>query len=131
GDDTEYTYRLTREFKMIVVKNAIINHRDVQTVVDGISPKIWWKEYYLNRNKYLFIREFSTSLIRKVLSTLRIRYNVFKLILSTRIKKKYKRYRKIRIKLLKKSIYDGKHSIYGKTIDPKKYLDELAKIENY
>ncbi len=43
GDDTEYTYRLTRKYKMIVVKSAVINHRDV-FASGTFNPSAWWKQ---------------------------------------------------------------------------------------
>lgn len=55
GDDLEYTYRISRELPVVLVKNAVINHRD-QPVKGIQTPNNWWKDYYMYRNRIFFIK---------------------------------------------------------------------------
>ena len=129
GDDTEYTYRLSRRFKLIVVKDAIINHRDISVSSNGtINPKSWWKEYYMYRNQILFNIEFSKSPFVRKLANCLIFFKINKAILAAKIKKCYKPYSKIRIKLLKNAKTDGKNNKYGKTVDPSDYYKKIEDI---
>lgn len=39
GDDTEYMYRISRKYKVYLVKSAVINHRDVIQKENTVNPK--------------------------------------------------------------------------------------------
>lgn len=118
GDDTEYTFRISRKYKVIVIKNAKINHRDVVVNNPKNDCKALWKEYYNYRNRFLLVRKYSNSWMNKKISFLKIKLLILKRIIGTMVKKKYKGYRKIRIKVFLKAIKDGKKGIEGKIIDP-------------
>lgn len=123
GDDTEYTYRINRKFKIYVIKDAIINHRDV-TFVDNkknVNPKIWWKDYYMYRNMFLFIKEFSHNKIHQLIASLYLTIFIDLRVFSAFIKPKFRGYRKLRKLILLKAIKDGKTNRNGKIIDPAKY----------
>ena len=51
GDDTEYTYRVSRKFGVYVVRDAIIEHQDPPLCNNYMAPDAWWKEYYSIRKK--------------------------------------------------------------------------------
>ena len=125
GDDTEYTFRISREYKVIVVKNAIITHRDVIQVDSEYNYKMWWKEYYAYRNRLLLISKYSHSFFQRHLSLFLKTMSIRKRIVGTIIKKKYKGFKKIRINLLKRAIKDGLKSKKGKTIDPSEYIKSI------
>lgn len=128
GDDTEYIYRISQKYKVIVVKNAIINHRDVVYTTETVNPNTWWKDYYMYRNRFLFNSKYAVSNFQKCAVSLRLRFEVFIKIWSTRLRKKFKGYRKIRISLLKAAIKDGSAEKYGKTIDPAKYFKMISSL---
>ena len=121
GDDTEYTYRLTRKYEMIVVKNAIINHRDLSSSNEVFNPKQIWKEYYMFRNKIIFNKKFAKNKLQCIICNLYIKHTFFKLSLRTILKKDYKKYRKIRLSTIYRGIKDGTKGLDGKTIDPKAF----------
>ena len=121
GDDTEYTFRISRKYKVYVVKNAKINHRDVIINDKTNDYKSWWKDYYNYRNRYLLIKKYATSFLQKLISVSLLKTNIRKRILGSLLKRKYKGYRAIRIKLFKQALRDGRKGIKGKTIDPIEY----------
>ena len=122
GDDTEFTYRITRKYKGYVIGNAVINHRDPGIAGNNFSnPKAWWKDYYEIRNNVLFIKEFASNNVEKYKYETILLGNIIKKIVKVIIKNEYKGYRSLRIRLLLKAYNDGLHEVYGKTIDPVKY----------
>jgi GT2 family glycosyltransferase len=56
GDDTDYTYRIYRKGKIILVGSAIILHKDNPTALNRNQV---WKIYYYFRNKIRFIKSYS------------------------------------------------------------------------
>lgn len=128
GDDTEYTYRVSRKLKGYVIKNAVINHQDPPYEGKAVAPEAWWKEYYMFRNRYLFIDEFSQSKIDKSVAKVYLTSHLIRRILSAQIKPQYKSFRKMRINILTKSISDGFGKKNGKTIDPKEHINNVKKI---
>ena len=126
GDDTEYTYRITRKYKGYVTSNAIIYHRDPGMSGNNHSnPKAWWKDYYEIRNSLLFVTEFSNSKFETYKYELVIIEKTIKKIVKAIIKKEYKNYRWTRIKLLCCGLVDGIKGNEGKSIDPEKYIKSL------
>ncbi|MCS6983686.1 MAG: glycosyltransferase family 2 protein [Leptospiraceae bacterium] len=55
GDDTEYTYRLSRHGKLLLLPDVIMIHRDRQA---ELTLKDLYKFYYHYRNKIWFIKKF-------------------------------------------------------------------------
>jgi len=59
GDDLEYIYRISRSFKVYLIKESIMLHKDLNM---GINKRLKesqrWKLYYYFRNKIIFIKKF-------------------------------------------------------------------------
>lgn len=127
GDDTEYTYRISRQFKGYLIKDAIINHQDPPLQGNTVIPESWWKEYYMFRNRFLFIDKFQNGEKKKESFKI-IKRRINKKILATLIKPNYRGFRKVRIELLRKAIIDGENKVNGKTIDPVIYISKIKDI---
>lgn len=125
GDDTEYTYRITRKYKGYLIKDAIINHQDPPYQGKAVAPSGWWKEYYMFRNRFLFIDKFEKNIINKIMAKFYLISHLVRRILASQVKSQYKGFRKIRRKILIKSILDGINKKNGKTIDPGEYIQSL------
>ena len=121
GDDTEYTYRVTRDMKAFLIKNAVIEHQDAPVLDANMSAKGWWKEYYGNRNQFFFIREFRKNIIYRCISYICLCLRLYAIIIKSGVK----RYHILRTRLILKSISDGIMNRRGKTIDPVKYMKYL------
>lgn len=130
GDDTEYTYRITRKYKGYVIKNAIINHQDPPIQGNIVIPEMWWKEYYTFRNRFLFIDSFAETYYRKVVGKIYLVMKLMRKVFATALKRDYKGFRIERIKILIKSIRDGLGRVSGKTIDPNEYIMSIKKMRN-
>jgi GT2 family glycosyltransferase len=127
GDDLEYTFRVTRKFPALLVKNAVINHRD-QPAANGVQqPKNWWKDYYMYRNRLLFINKFQENIFKRSIGVFLVWLRVFKQIVLN-IKRNKGEMRKLRARLLWEAYYDGQNMKTGKTIDPGEFQAELDKI---
>lgn len=130
GDDTEYTYRVTRRYKGYVCPNAVINHRDQVVDWKKANPLGWWKDYYSYRNKLLFIEKYALDEAQKKKAIKDIKFIVFKLKVKARLYKDYKGLRDIRIEGLNKAIKDGLAGNTGKLIDPAEYNRVIREREN-
>lgn len=130
GDDTEYTYRVSRKLKCYLIKEATINHQDPPYQGKVVAPEGWWKEYYMFRNRYLFLDEFSESFIKNLVGKAYLTIHLGKRILGTLIKGHYKGFRSPRLNILIRAIRDGIRKRNGKTIDPKEYIDFIKIIRN-
>lgn len=128
GDDTEYTYRVSRKFKGYVIKSAIINHQDPPYQGKVVAPESWWKEYYMFRNRFFFVNEFCENDKQKKESIAVLKREIYRRILASLVKSHYKGFRKLRVRILKQSIKDGLNSNTGKTIDPGTYIKEVKEI---
>ena len=128
GDDTEYTYRVTRKYRGYVIKDAIINHQDPPYQGKAVAPEGWWKEYYMFRNRYLFIDEFGVNGSEKIIAKVSLTMHLLRRILASSIKSQYKYFRKIRIKVLTSAINDGINGNEGRIINPKEYIDSIKNI---
>ena len=129
GDDTDYTYRVTRKYKGYVTPNAVIKHRDPSP--DGnnyTNPKAWWKDYYEIRNCLLFVKKFGTSRREKYQYEWTIFYRTLKKIFKAITRKEYRRYRSIRIKILSKALIDGITGCDEKTLDPQQFIKMLERV---
>jgi GT2 family glycosyltransferase len=118
GDDSEYTYRVSRKHKLYLVKDAVIEHQDAPVTDANLSPAGYWKEYYGNRNQYFMIREFHSNWLVRYLA-----YGVLTARLCAIILKSWlMRYPMLRTRMILKAIADGMQNRRGKTVDPKKYI---------
>lgn len=129
GDDAEYIYRISRQLNVYLIKNAIMNHRDVLKKGSFIDPKAWWKDYYQNRNRLFLISEYSSSKIKCFTGKSIMALMLLKRVFLALTGKGYQGHRMLRIRLLWKSWYDGNKNIRGKTIDPVSYM-KLLQEEN-
>lgn len=125
GDDTEFMYRVSRKYSVYLIKNAVINHRDVIEKPGVVNPKAFWKEYYKYRNRFLFVQKYQTTCLKGVKGRALVMIAVLKETGSTIKNKKFKGVRKLRIALLQKSVIDGMRGINGKTIDPATYVEQF------
>lgn len=122
GDDTEYTYRITRRFKGYLIKDAIIEHEDIFAPDNIIEKSSWWKQYYKYRNRYLLINKYSKSNFLRISNRCLLTVYIFLIIFKQMIKKYDTSTKKIIIKTLFLSIKDGWKNENGKKIDPRKFL---------
>lgn len=130
GDDLEYTYRVSREFEVLLVKEAVINHQDPPLVGGVFTPKTWWKDYYCWRNRIFFIKKYTRGTLRRFEALTLFGMMLFKKILKTLVVKEYAGYRKLRISIILKSWRDGIANRRGKMIDPVVYHKKLKIMEN-
>lgn len=129
GDDLEYIYRISREFKVYLVKDAVINHRDILTDGAIISPMAWWKDYYQYRNRIFFITKYAVSDVDRLIGKIIFGLMLAKRILFALIQKEYAGYRGIRIRLLCRAWHDGNHNKRGRTIDPVEYGSRIKRVK--
>lgn len=128
GDDLEYTYRISREFSLVLVKNAIINHRDQP--VEGVQKSSnWWKDYYMFRNRIVFVKTFAKNSTSELLGIAYVILRCTKQYLLTFLMPYANELKIIRRKLLLQSIIDGMHGKMGKSIDPKEFYHRVEKYE--
>ncbi len=121
GDDLEYIYRISRKFKVYLVKTAVINHRDILTDGTIVNPMAWWKDYYQYRNRIFFIVKYAATNWSKLVGKIMFDLILVKRMIFALVQKEYAGYRKIRIRLLYRAWYDGNHNRRGRTIDPVEY----------
>ena len=118
GDDTEYTHRIyCNGLNVYLIKEAVINHRDV-LLTNSNNYKAWWKAYYMFRNRVMFVDEFNKTSFGKFMGKRFVKFRLFQMSVKARLKRIPKKYKKLRIKLLKQAYADGKKGVSGKTIDP-------------
>ena len=129
GDDLEYIYRISRKFKVYLIKSAVINHRDVK-IDNAVNYKSWWKDYYMYRNRYLFINKYAGNRISRFIGRTIIGLALRKNILNAKLSKHSKEIKKLKIGLLKRALKDGKNNVYGKSIDPGEYVENVNAIIN-
>jgi len=127
GDDTEYTYRITRRFRSLLVTSAVIDHEDVPAPSSTGAPYHWWKDYYSLRNRLLLIREFERGLSKFSGFSL-IFLRVLKGSVAALVKKRYKSLRSIRLRIVLKGFVDGVSGKTGKRIDPT-FINEEIKMK--
>ena len=120
GDDLEYTYRITRKFPALLVRDAVINHRDQPAANGKFQPQNWWKDYYMYRNRLLFIDEFQKNYLYKKAGKLLVLLRIAKQMIII-VKENSGQLRRLRRDLLKKSYMDGIQCKKGKIIDPAQF----------
>mgnify|MGYP000029916967 CR=1 FL=1 len=129
GDDLEYTYRVSREFKVLLVRDAVINHQDPPLVGGVFTPKTWWKDYYCWRNRIFFIKKYTNNPLRRFEALALFGFMLGKKVLRTFLVKEYSGYKKLRISIIWNSWKDGLLNRRGKTIDPVDYQKKLLKMQ--
>lgn len=129
GDDTEFTFRVSRKMKSYLVRDAVIDHQDPPFSNNRLDPKAWWKEYYSCRNQYFMIREFQTNYLLKMAAYTVLTLGIVRLIVAAILKPKYRGVRFLRVYLLMKSVIDGLCNRRGKTLDPLEYNKRLKNVK--
>lgn len=127
GDDTEYTFRITRQLNGYLIKNAIIDHQDPPIVNNSRDLKSWWKDYYCWRNQYFMVREFQGNRLIRILAYAELTKNLITILAAALIKPKYRRVHLLRSYLITRSILDGLFNRRGITIDPVKFRQYIEK----
>lgn len=125
GDDTEYTYRISRVKNIFLIKEAVIEHQDPPVVNNYMQPKGWWKEYYRIRNRFFLYQEFHKNPAKRLLAKLCMSGMTIKLIVAAIIKPKYRCHRKLRLWILAKALADGILNKRGRQVDPVNYMTLL------
>lgn len=126
GDDTEYTYRVSRKLKGYLIRDAVIDHQDPPMTTNFLQPEAWWKEYYKNRNRYFIVREFISGFGR-LLGYVSLMLPMIAQMPSALLKPKYKGFHVLRLQMLYRAIRDGLVNRRGKTIDPGEYTAMVRK----
>ena len=128
GEDVEYTYRVSRQFDELLVKEAIIYHRDVSD--DGAQiPTAWWKDYYALRNRILFIKEFQKNFLHGALGQGMFLLRILKALLKNRLSRYNSSLKTYRRGLIFQSVKDGYAGKKGKTIDPVEEKEKVKAME--
>ncbi|MBQ7175106.1 MAG: glycosyltransferase [Lachnospiraceae bacterium] len=121
GDDTEYTFRVSRKYGVYLLPQAVIDHQDAPTLDANMSAKGWWKEYYGYRNQFFLIREAHQNPIVRGAA-----YGALTLrILAVIAKGRLRGYHALRGRMLLKAVSDGIHDKRGRTVDPSAYMQYL------
>jgi len=126
GDDTEYMYRVSRQFTLYLIKNAVINHRDIIESTNKINPSRYWKEYYKYRNRLLFISEFQKSKSKRSIGHLLVMKEILREEAATLVHSQYKGFKATRCTCLLKAFWDGIRGNSGKTIDPGEFMRKVS-----
>lgn len=129
GDDLEYTYRVSRKYKIYLVKDAVINHQDPPMTGKVTTPQTWWKEYYTIRNRYLFIQKYQKSFLLRAISISVMSIDVIKKIMGALVRKDYKGYRRLRANVIYKAAIDGLNGLSGKSIEPFEFVSSVINGE--
>ena len=122
GDDLEYTYRVSRQFPVLLVRDAVIYHRDPVKKQDDANPAGWWKDYYMFRNRIFLIRKYQKNPLLRLLGELALAGAVGKRCLGALGRAKFRGNRKLRVWLLLRALGDGLAGKSGKTVDPAAYF---------
>lgn len=128
GDDHEYTYRVTRDFDMLLVRDAVINHRD-QPMNGTQKPENWWKEYYAFRNRALFIKKYSKNQFYQWAGVAMLHLRLCKQLLKTATSSYNPKMKQYRCRLLGRAIRDGLAGKKGKTLDPAAERKKVTALE--
>lgn len=128
GDDTDYTFRISRELPCYLIKKAQINHRDL-TSPRGINPDGWWKQYYWFRNSILISKN-NLRGYQQLLGVLGFIIFGIRQIINLIFDNRYNGYKFFRSKILIRGLVDGLKGKDGKIIDPVKYKQQLERYQN-
>ena len=121
GDDTEYTYRISRKYGLYLVKDAVINHRDVFTGNGVRRPHEYWKDYYKYRNRFLFIRKYRRNAAEGLIGTLKVAREAAGGLKAACFNPEFKGRRRIRAGCFLLALRDGLFGRSGKRVDPAEF----------
>ncbi len=109
-DDKDYTYRISRKYKLVLIPRAVIKHKDdnVLNASERIPVSVYWKQYYGIRNSMIFESVYN----RKVSGILLGFYLLMRLWFGILFYKD--NYMKYRMKVLLWGFIDGLRSSTGK-----------------
>lgn len=125
GDDTEYMYRISRKYKVCLIKGAVINHRDVIADAKTKNDRGFWKTYYRFRNRLLFIDEFQKDAESGRIGKKIVKKQIMRECVKALLKKEYARNRWLRVECLLRALKDGMNGKYGKVIDPAEFAKRI------
>lgn len=128
GEDVEYTYRVSRRFDELLVKEAIINHRDVSDTGAQI-PTAWWKDYYALRNRILFIKKFQKNFLHGAVGQGMFLLRILKALLKNSLSHYNSNLKKYRRDLIFQAVKDGHAGRKGKTVDPAAEKEKVKAME--
>lgn len=127
GDDTDYTFRVTRLFKGYLLRRAQMNHRDV--LQNGqVNPRGWWKDYYWYRNTLLF-QIHNIHGYKRLAGILYVLLWAIKSGINMIRDTRYDGYRWFKWSIIKKGIMDGLRQNEGAVLLPNDYLEQLMLVE--
>lgn len=130
GDDIEYTYRISRKYKVLLIRNAVMYHRD-QPVNGEQKPENWWKDYYTFRNRILFIRKYNLNACARTIGICLLGLRFYRRLINSYRMKYPEHMKRMRRKLLRQSMMDGFKGISGKTVDPMAFREQLNQMGNW
>lgn len=117
GDDTEYTVRVSQDYSIYLIKDAVIDHNDPPLENAIFSPKTFWKLYYTVRNRMIIVKKYNRG-VRKAAAMTLFSGQVIWQIAYSLIRRGLGKYRFLRIKYVLKGYMDGLTGKKGKTVDP-------------
>lgn len=127
GDDTDYCYRITRNFNGYLIKDARMNHKDISSLND-INPAEWWKQYYSCRNAILF-PQYNLKGVHKTISIMYYVFFAYRNRLEMILDKKYDGYKPFRWRIIRMAILDGIKRKEGPRLLPTEYKQLLSEYE--
>ena len=122
GDDTEYTYRLSRKYGLWLVTDAVIDHRDVFTGTGARRPAEYWKDYYNFRNRFLLIRKYRKNRREGAIGTLKVLRRLLSGLKAACVDPVFKGKRRLRASCFLMALRDGLLGRSGKRLDPADFL---------
>lgn len=117
GDDTEYTTRVKQKFKLYLIKNAVMDHNDPPAAVEAFNPKVYWKLYYMLRNRILLAKKYNKG-FKKVLAIGYLTKDFLWQVGYSLVRKNLGKSRFLRLNIVCKAYVDGLMGKKGKTVDP-------------
>jgi GT2 family glycosyltransferase len=119
GDDTDYTYRISRLLPSYLCPKAIIYHEDPPKVKEGNwGPKSWWKNYYDLRNRFIFVQTHASCRKNKYFGIFILLFKSVRSLIAAIFLPKYKNHRLRRCFFILCAVSDGLQRKKGKRIDP-------------
>lgn len=130
GDDVEYTYRVFQKYRILLVRDAVMMHRDQP--VNGVqNPNNWWKDYYTFRNRVQFVKEYNKNTIACMAGLCLLCLRLIKELIRTYRMPYFKSMKRMRRRLLIQGMRDGISGIGGKTVDPLAFKEKIKQLEEY
>ncbi|MEF2782002.1 MAG: glycosyltransferase [Clostridium sp.] len=106
-DDSDYAYRCTKFTKIFFMVNAKLNR---QLPLPNSSTPMYWKQYYMLRNSFVFDMRYGKNIIFRKLRPLY--FCIFSYIRGIMNRSMP------RIRYTKKAYYDARHNLLGKQVEP-------------